>query len=59
MPLGAIRAARRLAEVADRDRMPEYAVRAAAWRRRLGDPDARPLTDHALAAVDNPALLDL
>lgn len=58
-PPRAIRAAARLAQVADRDRMPEYAVRAAAWQYRLGDGDARARAVTALQAVDNPALAEL
>ena len=58
-PPRAGRAAARLAEVAERDRMPEYAVRAAAWQLRLGDGDARERALVALQAVDNPSLADL
>ena len=58
-PPRAERAAARLAEVAERDRMPEYAVRAAAWQLRLGDGDARERALVALQAVDNPSLADL
>lgn len=58
-PPRAIRAAARLAEVAVRDRMPEYAVRAAAWQLRLGDADARLRALTVLPSVDNPDLARL
>ncbi|MEO7745300.1 MAG: BTAD domain-containing putative transcriptional regulator [Actinomycetota bacterium] len=58
-PPRAVRAAARLAEVAARDRMPEYAVRAAAWQLRLGDADARDRALAAIRAVDNPSLAGL
>lgn len=55
----AIRAAGRLAEVAERDRMPEYAVRAAVWQVRLGNQEARARARVALDNVDNPSLAHL
>ncbi len=58
-PPRAVRAAARLAEVAARDRMPEYAVRAAAWQLQLGDADARDRALGAMRAVDNPSLAGL
>lgn len=58
-PARAMRAAVRLGEVAERDRMPEYAFRSAAWRRQLGDAGARTKALAELERVDNPALADL
>lgn len=55
----AVRAAGRLAEVAERDRMPEYAARAAAWQVRLGNQEARARARVALDHVDNPSLVHL
>ncbi len=58
-PARAMRAAVRLGEVAERDRMPEYAFRSAAWRLQLGDTQARAKALATLEDVDNPALAEL